>query len=278
MILNKFRLTKMNKFLLMSTLFASLSATVFAAEMVPVKKAAPAAFVPWGMATPMQKQFPMLRPNTQFPSWNRPAVSQFPPASYGNGVPMQRYFMPRNAYPARPYYSNNQRSMPSMRSPYAWPTSQRTQPSNNFFPSFPVNGNPFNFSSPNMQASKMSPFGNSFSPSDNIAKNMPTPWKNSSNWNPWSNGQNQNMPFLPKQNNKKKAWGPIRNIWPDFYTDFTEEAWDKSTNAPYDMGRMPGGWRAPSLSSPDPVTVGDAVLNQFPPMMEEMGNMMDFAN
>jgi hypothetical protein len=88
------------------------------------------------------------------------------------------------------------------------------------------------------------------------------------------------MPFSPNQrnSNEKKAWGDERNIWPDFYTDFTEEFWDQGSNAPYDMGRMPGGWRAPSLSSPDPVTVGDAVVNQFPPIMEEMGNMLNFSN
>ncbi len=98
-------------------------------------------------------------------------------------------------------------------------------------------------------------------------------------WNPWQNGNNNTMPFFPQQKtNKKKAWGDTRHIWPDFYTDFTEEIWDQGVNAPYDVGRMPGGWRAPSLSSPDPVTVGDAVMNQFPPMMEEMGNMMDFSN
>ena len=96
--------------------------------------------------------------------------------------------------------------------------------------------------------------------------------------NPWNKS---GVPFFPKQTKpkKKKAWGDVRNIWPDFYTDFTEDFWDKAINAPYDMGRDPiSGWRAPSFSSPDPVTVGDAVTNQFPPMFEEMGNMMNFSN
>ena len=141
-----------------------------------------------------------------------------------------------------------------------------------------------NYQTPNYQFSNMNPFGNSFSPTNMFSNNnFPSPWQNSGQWNPWKNGNNSNMPFFPNQNsmsnsNKKKAWGDTRNIWPDFYTDFTEEFWDQGSNAPYDMGRMPGGWRAPSLSSPDPVTVGDAVVNQFPPIMEEMGNMMDFAN
>ena len=74
---------------------------------------------------------------------------------------------------------------------------------------------------------------------------------------------------------EKHAWGTERNIWPDFYTDGTNELWDKMINGPFKMGRMPGGWRAPSLSMPDPVTIGDAVTNQMPPMAEEMGNMID---
>ncbi len=85
-------------------------------------------------------------------------------------------------------------------------------------------------------------------------------------------------PMLKAIKKKKHAWGDERHIWPDFYTKMTNDMWDSMINAPYDMGRMPGGWRAPSLSSPDPVTIGDAVTNQIPPMVEEMGNMADFSD
>ncbi len=84
--------------------------------------------------------------------------------------------------------------------------------------------------------------------------------------------------FPMRKKPEKHAWGDERHIWPDFYTKGTNELWDNMINAPFKMGRMPGGWRAPSLSSPDPVTVGDAVLNQIPPIMEEAGNMTDFSN
>ena len=77
---------------------------------------------------------------------------------------------------------------------------------------------------------------------------------------------------------EKHAWGTERNIWSDFYTDSTSDMWDEMINAPFKMGRMPGGWRAPSLSMPDPVTIGDAVTNQMPPMAEEAGNMMDISD
>ena len=73
------------------------------------------------------------------------------------------------------------------------------------------------------------------------------------------------------------AWGTERNIWPDFYTKGTNNMWDDMINGPFKMGRMPGGWRAPSLSMPDPVTIGDAVTNQMPPMAEEAGNMIDIS-
>lgn len=77
---------------------------------------------------------------------------------------------------------------------------------------------------------------------------------------------------------EKHAWGTERNIWSDFYTDSTSDMWDSMINAPFKMGRMPGGWRAPSLSMPDPVTIGDAVTNQMPPIAEEAVNMMDISD
>ena len=77
---------------------------------------------------------------------------------------------------------------------------------------------------------------------------------------------------------EKHALGDERHIWPDVYTDSTNDIWDNMINGPFKMGRMPGGWRAPSLSMPDPVTIGDAVTNQLPPMGEEMGNMMDISD
>lgn len=77
-----------------------------------------------------------------------------------------------------------------------------------------------------------------------------------------------------QQKKQVKPWGDTRYIWPDFYTDFTGDAFDKMINAPYDMGRMPGGWQFPSISMPDPVTVSDAIANQVPPFAKEAGNMV----
>jgi hypothetical protein len=85
-------------------------------------------------------------------------------------------------------------------------------------------------------------------------------------------------PPAPQPKKEVKPWGDTRYIWPDFYTDFTGDFWDEMINAPYKMGYMPGGWRFPSLSSPDPVTVGDAVANQVPPILDESANFVNFAD
>ena len=49
-------------------------------------------------------------------------------------------------------------------------------------------------------------------------------------------------------------------------------------SGPRNLGEMPGGWRFPYISTPDPVTVTDAIVNQFPPIAEEAGNMADFSD
>jgi len=85
-------------------------------------------------------------------------------------------------------------------------------------------------------------------------------------------------PPPPQPKKETKPWGDTRHIWPDFYTNFTGDFWDRMINAPSEMGYMPGGWRFPSFSSPDPVTVGDAVANQVPPILDESANFMNFTH
>lgn len=194
-----------------------------------------------------------LPPNTQRPMMAPPQnMNRFSgnPATRYNGYPSQRpvapYGMQNRQYPAYPRRNNNSNS--------GFPFSNNMMPFGN-------NGNnSFNpFSGGNMPFS-----GNSFS---NPMNNM------------FGNNNNGNMPFFGNtRSSRKKAWGTERNIWPDFYTDFTDDAWDTITSGPRDLGTMPGGWRFPHISTPDPVTVSDAITNQFPPIMEEGGNMMDFSD
>jgi len=134
--------------------------------------------------------------------------------------------------------------------------------SNNTNNSFPFSGGSMPF-----MGNGNNSFGNFSNPMNNMFGN---------------NGSNNSFGSLPffKQGktSRKKAWGDKRNIWPDFYTDFTDESWDTMSSAPRDLGEMPGGWHFPLISTPDPVTVSDAIANQFPPFAEEAGNMMDLSD
>ncbi|CAA6800695.1 MAG: Unknown protein [uncultured Thiotrichaceae bacterium] len=193
------------------------------------------------------------------------SADQFPPMN-PFVAPQQNpvyYYPVTNIY--RPVSVPRTNAYPNYNNPYAGAPYRSAQP--------------MNFGTPNnMQFSRMNPFGNSFSPTDMFSNNnFSNPFKSNSNFYPWNSSA---MPFFPQQQNSggKNAWGDERHIWPDFYTGMTSDMWDGMINGPFDIGRMPGGWRAPSLSTPDPVTVGDAVTNQFPPIFEEMGNMMHLDN
>lgn len=47
-------------------------------------------------------------------------------------------------------------------------------------------------------------------------------------------------------------------------------AWDDMLDTPHDMGKMPGGWRAPSISVPNPVDVSDEMEKNMRKMPGEM--------
>ena len=206
--------------------------------------------------TQQQKGQAQTWPIMQQPITNQPWASQFPPTySY----PQMR--QPIAAYPYAMPYSNT--AMPPV---LRFPPSQTFQQAQ---PAYNVN-QPYRIP---MQASPyMQQYGYPVGSQQTLVPRV--------NNQQVMNQQNRRPPYrkpVPIKK-KKRPWGDIRYIWPDFYTDATGDMWDNMMNAPYDMGRMPGGWRAPSLSSPDPVTVGDAVANQFPPIMEEMPNFMPFMN
>jgi len=204
-------------------------------------------------AYPQQPGFVPNR-NNRAPSYNqypRRTMPQAVPRSMPRAMPQ---YAPRQAYrgqkqyPSYPYYRKNNNIFPFSNNMMPFGNSGK----NNFFP-FSSNNMPFN--------------NNSFGMPGNPMNNM------------FSNNKNGNLPFFNQRKKKrKKAWGTERNIWPDFYTDFTDEAWDTVTGGPRDLGKMPGGWRFPYISTPDPVTVSDAIVNQFPPIAEEAGNMADFSD
>ena len=228
------------------------------------------------------------KPLIQAPAYRRPvapyAQPQMQPKSFNNQyrrtAPNYSQFNQRALPNGRvlnnrvPRYSANSRQLPYSRGMV--PNRSNANTRNNSMP----------FSGGNMM-----PFGNSGSNSFNPFSSSGMPFSNGSNGmipsmptnpmnNMFGNNNNSKMPFFPSTNNnkRKKAWGTERNIWPDFYTDFTDEAWDKMMSGPRDLGEMPGGWRFPYISMPDPVTVSDAITNQFPPIAEEAGKMADFSD
>jgi hypothetical protein len=218
-------------------------------------------------------QRPMYAPSSNIPPLG---MQQRPPY----GVQNNRV-MPNNYNPG----FNNQSSPFGNNMPFGNNSGNNFNPfSGGNMPFGNNSGNNFNpFSGGNMPFGSNS--GNNFNPFS--GGNMPFGNNSGNNFNPFSGGNmpfannnnNSSLPFFKQsKNNRKKAWGDERNIWPDFYTDFTDDAWDTMSSGPRDLGVMPGGWRFPHISTPDPVTVSDAITNQFPPMAEEGGNMMDFSD
>ncbi|MEA1889050.1 MAG: hypothetical protein U9N50_04635 [Pseudomonadota bacterium] len=51
--------------------------------------------------------------------------------------------------------------------------------------------------------------------------------------------------------------------------------WDDMINAPSEMGEMPGGWNAPSISMPNPVDVGSEFRREAPNLAREIPDMIN---
>jgi hypothetical protein len=177
---------------------------------------------------------------------HQPSTASLAPMSYQNYQPVGAY---QSAPPTavRPYPAYAQQLVPSAQIQRA-PTTQFT-PAQGYNPYRITPANPI------------------------LTANTYTPYQQNRVPNPYRPQMTtQNFAAKPKPKPKVHAWGIERHIWPDFYTDFTDEAWDWMMRSPRDLGYMPGGWRFPYVSMPDPVTVSDAVANQIPPIIEEVPN------
>jgi len=55
------------------------------------------------------------------------------------------------------------------------------------------------------------------------------------------------------------VWGAGPQVWlnPTDPKEGMSQAWDDMMNAPHRMGRVPPGWKAPSIDIPNPIDVGD---------------------
>ena len=56
-----------------------------------------------------------------------------------------------------------------------------------------------------------------------------------------------------------RVWGAGPQVWmdPTDPQDGMSQAWDDMMNAPARMGRVPPGWKAPTIDIPNPIDVGD---------------------
>ncbi|MGD9095761.1 MAG: hypothetical protein PVJ58_07610, partial [Chromatiales bacterium] len=69
--------------------------------------------------------------------------------------------------------------------------------------------------------------------------------------------------------------GPSEWIDRDDYKDGLGDMWDDMLNAPANMGKMPGGWYAPTISVPNPVDVGDEFENAATDMPGEAREQLE---
>jgi hypothetical protein len=58
---------------------------------------------------------------------------------------------------------------------------------------------------------------------------------------------------------RREAWGAGPQYWmnPMDPKEGMSQAWDDMMNAPHRLGRVPPGWKAPSIDIPNPIDVGD---------------------
>jgi hypothetical protein len=58
---------------------------------------------------------------------------------------------------------------------------------------------------------------------------------------------------------RRQVWGAGPQVWanPTDPQEGMSQAWDDMMNAPARMGRVPPGWKAPTIDIPNPIDVGD---------------------
>jgi len=196
----------------------------------------------------------------------------------GNSMPWNNNSMP---------WSNNNRngngnnwggnSMPWNNNSMPWSNNNRNGNGNNWGGnSMPWNsgngnnwgGNSMPWNNNSMPWSSNNGNGNSWGGNSMPWNNNSMPWNNNNGSltkGPWNNGAMNKMPW---SNN-----GPQRWLDPNDPKGSFENMWDDAINTPNDMGRMPGGWKAPSISIPNPADVGDTFSKQIRKMPAEMDKM-----
>lgn len=164
-------------------------------------------------------------------AWSGPYGNNYPaPGGWNNNAPW-------SGYAPYPYQApNNYQPMPVPPQAYGYPSPQQYYPA------------------PYPYRKKKSGWGNWGSGS--------TPWSSTPFGNisgPWDSG-----PWNPDwMDNRGWNRNDVFDDWPGSWFDPEDprgsmsKMWDDVLEAPNEMGEMPGGWTAPSISVPNPVDVGD---------------------
>ncbi len=91
---------------------------------------------------------------------------------------------------------------------------------------------------------------------------------------PWdSNRGRSSTPWDNRRGGRSMPWDSGRGGWMD--KDRFADGWDDMLNSPSDMGEMPGGFTAPSVSMPNPVDVGDEFNDAARDAPDQMRNVYD---
>ena len=184
--------------------------------------------------------------------------------SYGNGQYAPQYAQQYRTPYGNPYQNYNGYNRNYNNGPF----------NNSFFKNGPFGNNSFRNGpfgrNNNMPFSGNSSFGERFWPGrgsyyDDI---LPAngPWNRSWGRAPW----NRDYDNLWGRNG-----GPSKWFDPADPKEGMAEAWEDMMITPNRLGTMPGGWKAPSISIPNPIDVGDEFKEVAKDMPSEMQNFSE---
>jgi len=188
-------------------------------------------------------------------------------APYQNQMPSQPYPMRSAPMPPRQSYNYPNRAPYNApynapyRMPYGAPAPMNRPPVYNS----PRPGNPYG----NRPMYGNPRFGGTPYRGFNRGSRSPIPFE--SNFTPWSTrfweemGEGGENPFKDMED------------WVDFKEprEGIANAWEDMINAPHEVGQMPGGWTAPSISVPNPVDVQKEFQETGKRVPDEMRTQMD---
>jgi hypothetical protein len=201
--------------------------------------------------------------NSGYNGYNNPRYSN-PGYNNYNNYPQPNY----NNYPQQNYNNNyNQQPAYGYRQP-AYP--QNYYPVPRYNNGYHKNGNGFNRMFKGNKFGGGRNFGEELWPGRGSIYEDALPVHG-----PWD----RNWGRAPWNRDYEDMWGPKGG--PDKWFDFADpkegaaNAWEDMLYTPNALGTMPGGWKAPSVSVPNPIDVGDEFKNAARDMPDEMKNFSD---